>query len=185
MDAEERAHLLALKEKYLKRLRVLELQAAEFGINVPAHIVTEIESIQEKIRWLDSVLQDHLISQDKAESISANDMALRYLSASVEDEHDSFINEIIANLIRQGFDYTENETFGSINFRYIARRSDRSLLLFSQESHFLVADLSNLNKSSFDAFREKCIEYCLTKIGRLTYADYFVFVAVSKKLSGK
>lgn len=45
----QHAHLLKLREIHTKRLRVLELQSAQFGISVPPHILLEIEDIKEEI----------------------------------------------------------------------------------------------------------------------------------------
>jgi general L-amino acid transport system substrate-binding protein len=62
MDNEERQHLTNVLTQYLRRLRVLEHQAAPFGSHPPAEIVIEIEDLREKIadikRQLDPVEED-------------------------------------------------------------------------------------------------------------------------------
>src|SRR5262245_39101173 len=47
---EEIEHQRILQKEYRKRLRVLEQQAAKFGIYVPPHLEIEIDDIKEKIR---------------------------------------------------------------------------------------------------------------------------------------
>lgn len=49
MDTEEAQHLRALIEALRKRLRVLELQAVQYGLECPPHIRTEIEDIKKRI----------------------------------------------------------------------------------------------------------------------------------------
>jgi hypothetical protein len=53
MDAnelkEEILHQRELQKEYRKRLRVLEKQAAKFGIYVPPHVQIEVDELQEKI----------------------------------------------------------------------------------------------------------------------------------------
>jgi len=46
MDDEERQQLRELLRAHQGRLRVLDLQAAQFGINLPPHVATEIEHIR-------------------------------------------------------------------------------------------------------------------------------------------
>lgn len=54
MDAdelkEEIAHQRTLQKEYRKRLRVLEQQAAKFGVHAPPHIQVEIDDITEKMQ---------------------------------------------------------------------------------------------------------------------------------------
>src|SRR6266487_4792495 len=63
MDAdelkEEIAHCQALIKDYTKRLRVLERQAAKFGIHVPPQIQVEIDELAEKIQKLTKTVDDH------------------------------------------------------------------------------------------------------------------------------
>jgi hypothetical protein len=54
MQDQERQHLKNLRQTYERRLRVLELQAANFGLSVPPHVLTEIEDIKEKIVSIDN-----------------------------------------------------------------------------------------------------------------------------------
>jgi hypothetical protein len=49
MDEEERANLLGLQQTKLRRLRVLEQQAATFGNSTRPEIVTEIEDLQREL----------------------------------------------------------------------------------------------------------------------------------------
>ena len=51
-------HLRQLRDIILKRLQVLELQSAQFGIYAPPHILIEIEDIKEKISQIDSQLKE-------------------------------------------------------------------------------------------------------------------------------
>lgn len=47
---EQIAHYRLLIKEYQKRLRVLEVQSAQFGIQVPAHVQVEVNAIGDKIR---------------------------------------------------------------------------------------------------------------------------------------
>jgi TIR domain-containing protein len=53
MDDQQRQHLNILRQTHERRLRALELQAASFGLSVPAHVLTEIDDIKEKIASID------------------------------------------------------------------------------------------------------------------------------------
>ncbi len=46
-------HLIETKNTHQKRLRVLEVQAAKFGISAQPHIIIEIEEIKKKIDAID------------------------------------------------------------------------------------------------------------------------------------
>lgn len=50
-------HNHELIKEYNKRLRVLELQAAKFGLYVPPHIPIEIDEITEKVRICEQVIE--------------------------------------------------------------------------------------------------------------------------------
>lgn len=56
MNNEEKVHQIALKEKFTKRLRVLELQEADFGNYCPPHIITEMNELRETIERIDKDL---------------------------------------------------------------------------------------------------------------------------------
>lgn len=49
MASEDRAHQEELLRAYRRRLQVLQLQAAQFGIYAPPHITIEIEELEAKI----------------------------------------------------------------------------------------------------------------------------------------
>lgn len=51
-------HLRKLRAIHTKRLWILELQSAKFGLSVPPHILLEIEEIKENISRIDSQLQE-------------------------------------------------------------------------------------------------------------------------------
>jgi hypothetical protein len=53
MDSEEQQHLDALRQNYLKRLRVLELKAAQQGADTLAHVLIEIDDIKASIANID------------------------------------------------------------------------------------------------------------------------------------
>lgn len=46
---EERQHLEKLRRNHQRRLRVLELQVADFGLHSPPHLVVEIQDIRQQI----------------------------------------------------------------------------------------------------------------------------------------
>jgi hypothetical protein len=56
MNNEERQHLEELRNNHQKRLRALEIQAASYGIDTPAHISTQIEDARREITNIDSQL---------------------------------------------------------------------------------------------------------------------------------
>ena len=51
-------HLEKLWQTYQKRLDVLEIQAAKFGISAPPHILMEIEEIRDKIKSIETQLTE-------------------------------------------------------------------------------------------------------------------------------
>lgn len=75
----QKEHLLNLKTINLRRLQVLESQAAHFGINVPPHIILEIEDIKEKISEIDiqlKAISGNLNSQTSSQKTSVNQIKI-------------------------------------------------------------------------------------------------------------
>jgi hypothetical protein len=155
MDAEERKHLLLLRETHIKRFRVLELKAAIYGIDTPPHILMEIEDLKEKIRSIDLQLGEGQILV-------------------------SLVDHMKQNLARQGFARKE-EIFKGVDFNYIAEL-EGGFFVFSEKYHFLFADLNYIDRQSFNIFRETCIKYAQAKQGFFQPVKYFVFIAVSRKV---
>src|SRR5262245_44310979 len=58
MDDEERQHYKKLLETHKRRLRPLELTAAEYGINTPAEIRTQIDLLKETIKQIEAQLRE-------------------------------------------------------------------------------------------------------------------------------
>lgn len=56
MNNEERQHLEELRNTHQKRLRAMEIQAASYGIDTPAHISTQIEHVRKEIEKIDNQL---------------------------------------------------------------------------------------------------------------------------------
>jgi hypothetical protein len=56
MEKDQLKHQEELRGAYLKRLRVLELQAAKLGLETPASIRIEIEELRETIASIDQIL---------------------------------------------------------------------------------------------------------------------------------
>ncbi len=82
-DDQQRRHLEELRQTYQRQLYILELQAAKFGVYVPAHVLTEIEDLQEKVASIDTQLaESHPLALDfpKDQAIS-----LLFLSADPTD----------------------------------------------------------------------------------------------------
>src|SRR5688572_8626323 len=52
----EQQYLNELRQTHMRRLRVLELQAAHYGSDVPPHILIEVEDIRAKIRSIDDLI---------------------------------------------------------------------------------------------------------------------------------
>jgi len=57
MTDQQPQHLVELRQTYQRRLHVLELQAATFGLSAPPHVLTEIEDIREKIEAINEQLK--------------------------------------------------------------------------------------------------------------------------------
>ena len=58
MDEDEINDLRELRQAHRNRLRVLELKAAQYGINCPPEVQTEISEIKNKIEALDQQIRD-------------------------------------------------------------------------------------------------------------------------------
>ncbi len=54
MNMEQSEHFRRLKETYIRRLHILEQQAATFGVSTPPHILMEIEDLKGKISDIDA-----------------------------------------------------------------------------------------------------------------------------------
>ncbi len=102
MDAdeirEEIAHNKALIKEYKKSLRVLELQAAKFGLHVPPYIQIEIDEIRERVQSF----EQSVLKYDTSQSVQ-NDIEDQVID--VRDRIDSLRQEIeiefIRNIIKQ------------------------------------------------------------------------------------
>src|SRR5262245_35417136 len=56
MDDDQRSHLEGLRQAHLRRLRILEQQAAITGVNTRPEVLTEIEDLQASIARIDAQL---------------------------------------------------------------------------------------------------------------------------------
>jgi hypothetical protein len=66
MNPDEREHLINLLDINRRRLRALELQAAQFGIYAPPHIMIEIKDTQREIAELERKLGTSATTEPKA-----------------------------------------------------------------------------------------------------------------------
>jgi len=64
MDNDQQRHLEELRRAYQKRLRVLELQSAQQGLQTPAHIVMELEELRQKLADIDRQLGAGALAAD-------------------------------------------------------------------------------------------------------------------------
>lgn len=76
-------HLEELRKKYQRRLQVLELQAANFGVSTPPHVVMEIEDIKEKIASIDNQLGRE--AESTPQTFSQRIVSVLFLSADPTD----------------------------------------------------------------------------------------------------
>jgi hypothetical protein len=58
MGNEREQHLFQLRQAYERRLRILELKEAQQGLDTPAHVISEIQELKDKIIHVDSELND-------------------------------------------------------------------------------------------------------------------------------
>jgi hypothetical protein len=75
----QKKHLLNLKTINLRRLKVLELQAAHFGSHVPPHIILEIEDIKEENSKIDiqlNVISENSDNQKGSQKASVNQIRI-------------------------------------------------------------------------------------------------------------
>src|SRR6185503_12927785 len=56
MDDDQRSHLDGLRQAHLRRLRILEQQAAITGVNTRPEVLTEIEDLRATIAQIESQL---------------------------------------------------------------------------------------------------------------------------------
>ena len=83
MDNQQRQHLEKVRRNYERRLQVLELQAASFGVSAPPHVLIEIEDIREEIASIDAQLAG---SKQPAPQLPEQDtIAILFLSADPTD----------------------------------------------------------------------------------------------------
>src|SRR5690349_3547959 len=60
MNSDEVVHLQELTKAYLDRLRALQLQAARYGNDCPAHITVEISTTEKQLSTLEQQIGDGL-----------------------------------------------------------------------------------------------------------------------------
>ena len=58
MVNQRRQHLEKLRHTYQRRLEVLDLQAARFGLSTPPHVLMEIEDVRKEIALIDTQLAE-------------------------------------------------------------------------------------------------------------------------------
>jgi hypothetical protein len=71
MDNEEIAFLRELRQTYINRLRILELKNAEYGINSPPEIQTEINRIKREIKSIDNRIVNPEVLENKLNIVRA------------------------------------------------------------------------------------------------------------------
>jgi len=60
METDERSYLLSLKQAHENRLKALEIQAAQYGMNCPPHISTEIDHIKIQVSAIENKLKGQI-----------------------------------------------------------------------------------------------------------------------------
>lgn len=109
------------------RLRVLELQAAQFGLATPVHLVTQIEALHVELAKIDAV-NHHPLSQETIESLPPAELWKRLYDAIWEVEINLYAVQSAAKK-----DKTDREE----------RQKTLDTLLFAQDTQIaLVSELS-------------------------------------------
>ena len=87
MNEQQRQHLNELRENHIRRLRVLELQAASYGLAAPPHILIEIEDLRDHIKTVESQLTELEQSAQKegGSPTAAGSIRILFLSADPTD----------------------------------------------------------------------------------------------------
>ena len=78
-------HLTELLSIHRKRLHILELQAASFGISMPPHIAIEIEDIKEKIAIVEVQLKKSEKVASSAKGFYMDTISILFVSADPTD----------------------------------------------------------------------------------------------------
>jgi hypothetical protein len=71
MEREQERHLIQVRNASLKRLRVLEVKEARFGVDIAAHILVELDELREKIGVLDAQLGNTVSAATSAPAATA------------------------------------------------------------------------------------------------------------------
>ena len=85
MNEQQRQHLNELRDNHLRRLRVLELQAASYGLAAPPHILIEIDDIRGNIKTVEAQLADLDQPRQGTSRTSALVVTVLFLSADPTD----------------------------------------------------------------------------------------------------
>jgi hypothetical protein len=83
MSNQRREHLDKLRRMHQKRLNVLELQAASYGLAAPPHVLIEIEDIREKIKSIEAQLAE--IEYPIQQVLEQRVISILFLSADPTD----------------------------------------------------------------------------------------------------
>jgi hypothetical protein len=83
MNDQQRKHLNELWQTHQKRLNVLELHAASFGLSVPPHILIEIDDIRDKMKSIEIQLAEieQPARQDAQQETISGTVSVLFLSA--------------------------------------------------------------------------------------------------------
>jgi hypothetical protein len=98
VDNDERQHLRELLRANDSRLRVLELQAAQMGMQTPPHIFTEIESIKAEIIRLQTKLDIFIQTASRTEARQLRAQArAAYIAQEWEKAEELFIQHLLVD----------------------------------------------------------------------------------------
>ena len=83
MKEQQRQHLEKLRRAHQRRIHVLELQAASFGLSAPPHVLTETEDIKQEIASIDAQLAES--KQPTSQFPEQKTISILFLSADPTD----------------------------------------------------------------------------------------------------
>jgi len=84
MTSKSVQHLEGLKETHIKRLQILEQQAATYGISTPPHILIEIEELKRKIEDINLQLPE--LKKSSSQTSASPAITILFLSADPTTE---------------------------------------------------------------------------------------------------
>jgi hypothetical protein len=179
---EEIEHQKALIKSYRKRMRVLEQQAAAFGLHVPPHIQIEIDELAERIEACKKIIEhnEHMLPKVTGNPLPSvvNDILHQRSTPAAASQPSSpkqrvpcqDLIKVLIGAILDDRDFEAKENTGLVKF--VVQKSNLNLITASYVNlRILVIPADNIKLDTIQKFR-KAMEETVKRTEVMTSAGF-------------